>query len=131
MGSEAKVRRLRRAPRKWPCPSCGTLGKRFGFRQREAVDAALGCCAVLRVTVGLYKAQCRCQRMFESFHPELPKGWRFSRTVRDLVVRAVVRDKLTVDDARQRLREDFLVEVSEGCAHDWLAEAGKKNRPCA
>jgi transposase-like protein len=69
--------------------------------------------------------------VFESFHPELPKGRRFSRTVRELVVRAVVRDKLSVQDVRQRLREDFLVEVSEGCVHNWLAEAGGKNRPCA
>jgi transposase-like protein len=83
---------------------------------------------MLKVKVGLYKARCDCQRVFESFHPELPKGWRFSRRVRELAVRGVVRDKLSVEDVRQRLREDFLVEVSEGCVHEWLAEAGGKNR---
>jgi hypothetical protein len=131
MGKRAKVRGVRRAPKRWPCPTCGALGTRFAFRHREAVDAALGRPAILRVKVGLYKAQCSCRRVFESFHPELPKGRRFSRTVRELVVRAVVRDKLSVQDVRQRLREDFLVEVSEGCVHNWLAEAGGKNRPCA
>jgi hypothetical protein len=104
-------------------------GTRFGFRDREAVDAELGRPAVLKVKVGLYKAQCGCQSVFESFHPELPKGWRFSVRVRDLAIRGVVRDKLSVEDVRQRLREDFLVEVSEGCIHNWLAEAGGKNRP--
>jgi len=128
MGNRTKVRRLRRAPRKWPCPTCGTLGTRFAFRHREAVDAELGRPAVLKVKVGLYKARCDCQRVFESFHSELPKGWRFSRRVRELAVRGVVRDKLSVEDVRQRLREDFLVEVSEGCVHEWLAEAGGKNR---
>ena len=131
MEKRAKVRRLRRAPKKWPCPKCGALARRFAFRSREAVDAELGRPAILRVKVGLYKARCGCQAVFESFHPELPKGWRFSRTVRDLVVRAVVRDKLSVEDVRQRLREDFLVELSEGCVHNWLAEAGGKNRSCA
>jgi len=130
MGKRAKVRRLRRAPKKWPCPTCGASGRRFAFRHREAVDAELGRPAILRVRVGLYKAQCSCQSVFESFHPELPKGWRFSWRVRELVVRAVVRDKLSVEDVRQRLREDFLVELSEGCVHNWLAEAGGKNRPC-
>jgi hypothetical protein len=130
MGKCAKVRRLRRAPKKWPCPTCGALGTRFAFRHREAVDAELGSPAILRVKVGLCKAPCSCQSVFESFHPELPKGWRFSRRVRERVVRAVVRDKLSVEDVRQRLREDFLVEVSEGCVQNWLAEAGGKNRPC-
>ena len=129
MRRRAKVRRLRRAPKRWPCPTCGTLGTRFGFRHREAVDAELGRRAILKVRVGLYKACCGCQGVFESFHPELPKGWRFSRRVRELAVRGVVRDKLSVEDVRQRLREDFLVEVSEGCIHNWLAEAGGKNRP--
>jgi hypothetical protein len=92
------------------------------------VDAELRRPAVLKLKVGLYKAQCGCQRVFESFHPELPKGCRFSGRVRDLAIRGVVRDKLSVEDARQRLREDFLVKVSEGCVHNWLAEAGGKNR---
>lgn len=129
MRNRTRVRRLRRAPKRWPCPSCGTLGTRFAFRHREAVDAELGRPAILKVKVGLYKARCGCQRVFESFHTELWKGWRFSRKVRDLAVRGVVRDKLSVEDVRQRLREDFLVEVSEGCVHGWIAEAGEKNRP--
>lgn len=128
MEKRAKERRLRRAPKTWPCPSCGTRGRRYAFREREAVDAELGRPAVLKVTVGLYKARCNCQSMFESFHPELPKGWRYSRRVRDLAIQGVVRDKLSVEDVRQRLREDFCVELSEGCIHNWLAEAGGKNR---
>jgi hypothetical protein len=129
MKKRAKVRHLRRAPRRWPCPTCGVLGTRFAFRHREAVDAELGRPAVLKVMVGLYKARCGCQSVFESFHSELPKGWRFSRRVRELAVQGVVRDTLSVEDVRQRLREDFLVEVSEGCVHGWLSEAGGKNRP--
>lgn len=105
------------------------LGTRYAFRDREAVDAELGRLATVKVKVGLYKARCDCQRVFESFHTELRKGWRFSRRVRELAVNGVVRDKLSVEDVRQRLREDFFVEVSEGCVHGWLAEAGGKNRP--
>lgn len=128
MQKHPKMRRLRRAPKSWPCPVCGTRGRRYAFRDREAVDAELGRPAVLKVKVGLYKARCDCQSMFESSHPELPKGWRFSQRVRDLAVQGVVRDKLSVEDVRQRLREDFLVEVSEGCIHNWLADAGGKSR---
>jgi len=128
MQKHPKMRRLRRAPKSWPCPVCGTRGRRYAFRDREAVDAELGRPAVLKVKVGLYKARCDCQSMFESCHPELPKGWRFSQRVRDLAVQGVVRDKLSVEDVRQRLREDFLVEVSEGCIHNWLADAGGKSR---
>lgn len=128
MQKHPKMRRLRRAPKSWPCPVCGTRGRRYAFRDREAVDAELGRPAVLKVKVGLYQARCDCQRMFESSHPELPKGWRFSQRVRDLAVQGVVRDKLSVEDVRQRLREDFLVEVSEGCIHNWLADAGGKSR---
>ena len=131
MPSSSKVRCLRRAPKRWPCPTCGMPGTRYAFREREAVDAELGRPAMLKVKVGLYRAQCECQSVFESFHSELPKGWRFSRRVRELAARGVVRDKLSVEDVRQRLREDFLVEVSEGCIHEWLAEAGGKNRPCS
>ena len=129
MPSDTKMRRLRRAPKRWPCPTGGMLGTRYAFRNREAVDAELGRLAMLKVKVGLYKARCRCQSVFESFHRELPKGWRFSLRVRELAVNGVVRDKLSVENVRQRLREEFLVEVSEGCVHEWLADAGGKNRP--
>ncbi len=124
----ARIRRVSKAPKTWPCPECGKRGRRYAFRERQAVDAELGRRVVLQVKVGLYKARCGCQKVFESFHPELPKGWKFSLRVRELAVNGVVRDKLSVEGVRERLREDFLVEVSEGCVHKWLAEAGGKNQ---
>lgn len=124
-----KIRRVSRAPKSWPCPDCGKRGRRFAFGLRRAVDAELRRPAILEVKIGVYESQCNCQKVFESFHPELPKGWKFSRRVRELVVRGVVRDKLSVEDVRRRLLEEFRIKVSEGCIHNWLAEAGGKNRP--
>jgi len=124
----ARMRRLSKAPRTWPCPVCGKRGRRYAFREQQAVDAGLGRPAVLKVRVGLYAARCECQKVFESFHPELPKGWKFSRRVRELAVNGVVRDKLSVEDVRCRLREEFRVHVCEGCVHKWLAEAGGENQ---
>ncbi|NQU24045.1 MAG: hypothetical protein HQ567_22410 [Candidatus Nealsonbacteria bacterium] len=123
-----KTRRLSKAPKTWPCPVCGKRGRRYAFRERQAVDAELGRPAVVKVRVGLYAARCECQKVFESFHPELPKGWKFSLRVRELAVSGVVRDKLSVEGVRERLREEFVVQVSEGCVHKWLAEAGGKNQ---
>ena len=130
-GIRPKTRHLSQAPPTWPCPVCGTRGKRYAFRCRKAVDAELGRPAVLIVKIGLYRSRCSCQKIFESFHPELPKGWKFSRRVRELAVRGVVRDKLSVEDVRHRLREEFLVDVSEGCVHEWIGDAGGKNQPGA
>ncbi len=124
-----KLRSLSKAPKHWPCPVCGTPGRRFRFRWRTGVDAQLGCRAVLKVRVGKYRPLCGCGSMFESFHPELPQRSRFSRRVRELVVEGTVRDKLTVEDVRRRMREDFCVHVSEGTVHNWVMEAGGKNRP--
>ena len=124
-----KVRELRKAPKHWPCPVCGTPGRRFGFRWRRGVDAHLGCRAVVKVRVGIYQPRCGCRKYFQSFHEALPPRWRFSRRVHDLVIQGVVRDKLTVEDVRRRMREDFFVRVSEGTVHNWLMQAGGKNRP--
>ena len=123
-----RVRRRSMAPKTWPCPVCGKRGRRYAFREREATDAELGRPAILKVKIGLYEARCDCQKVFESFHPELPKGWKFSHRVRELAINGVVRDKLSVEDVRRRLQEEFLVHVSEGCVHKWLAEAGGKNQ---
>lgn len=109
-----KVERIRRAPLYWPCPLCGKKGKRKTTVVRQLRGIALGYAVLVLATVGVYRARCACRKTFQSEHDRAPKGWRYTREVRQVILDSVIRDRMPVDLARQRLDDDFALRVSTG-----------------
>lgn len=112
--SDQKVERVRRAPRYWPCPKCGKKGKRKTTVERPLRGLGFGGIVLVILTVGVYRARCGCCKTFQSDHRRAPKGWRYTREVRQVVLDSVVRDRMPVDLVKQRLEEDFSLRISTG-----------------
>src|SRR3954471_10644720 len=89
MGTEAPtpiVIPVRCAPKKAPCPECGTRGRRKRTLARTVRTVAYKAVAVLEVTYGEYAARCGCCTTFRN-SPEgvLPKA-KYDNKVRELVL---------------------------------------------
>jgi hypothetical protein len=54
------LRRIRRAPRRAPCPRCGRLGRRKRILHRRLRSLAYRRVAFLDVTYAEYRSRCRC-----------------------------------------------------------------------
>jgi hypothetical protein len=112
------------APRTFPCPDCGTRGRRVRKRVLEVIDLELHHRVKIVGTVGVYKSKCECCKYFTSEIREASKGTEYSNRVRDEVVRLVSKEGLTYEMVRERLRDDYLITVSIGTIHNWLKERG-------
>ena len=110
------------APRKAPCPTCGTLARRKRTCQRDVRTIAYRQIAVLRITSGEYEARCDCCTTFRT-HPDgvIPKA-KYDNKVRDAVLDGILEDHLNVEAVRRRMKRDFLLDLSPGfvyaCLHD-------------
>jgi hypothetical protein len=71
----------------------------------------------LIVGVGVYKARCECCKYFQAPVPGVPYKGRCSYEVRNTVANALIRDRMPYRSVIERLREDYLLEVSLGYVH--------------
>ncbi|MEN8151831.1 MAG: hypothetical protein ABFS86_18600 [Planctomycetota bacterium] len=93
---------------------------------RRLRGIALGCTVLILLTVGVYRARCNCCKTFQSEHARAPKGWRYTREVRKVILDSVVRDRMPVDLVRHRLEDDFALHVSTGFVYqcvEWASTA--------
>ncbi len=88
--------------------------------ERRVRGLARGQEVVLVVTVGVYRARCRCSRTFRSDHPRARKGWRYTREVRAAVLDAIIRDRMPTHAVQLRLEQDYGLRVSTGYVYDCL-----------
>src|SRR3954468_19078759 len=100
MGTEAPtpiVIPVRCAPKKAPCPKCGTLGRRKRTRTRRVRTVAYQAVAYLEITYGEYAARCECSTTFRN-SPDgvLPKA-HYDNRVRDLVPGRILQDGMNVE----------------------------------
>lgn len=132
------------APRSWPCPHCGRHGRRERTRTYRVHHLAQGRTAFWDLTVGVYKAKCRCCRQFTrevngrtipirkrvkyftSTVEGLEPGGQYTDAVRQKVVDLVVRDRLTNDQVIEHLQEDFHLSISVGFIYLCLEQAKKR-----
>ena len=117
------------APRRYPCPKCGKPGRRLFTRTRMVRHLAHKREAWWEVTVGVYKARCKCggPRHFTSTPPGVEVGAEYTNAVREKAVDLIVRDHLSNYKAIEHLKEDFLFGTSIGFLYNSLAWAGKKS----
>ena len=125
MGTEAPttiVIPVHCAPKKAPCPKCGTRGTRKRTATRTVRTVAYKAIAHLEITYGEYTARCDCCTTFRN-SPEgvLPKA-HYDNKVRDLVLDRILKDAMNVERALESIRRDFLLDLSTGFVYDVLRD---------
>ena len=125
MGTEAPtpiVIPVHCAPKKAPCPKCGTRGRRKRTRTRTVRTVAYKAIAHLEITYGEYAARCECCTTFHNT-PEgvLPKA-HYDNKVRDLVLDRILKDAMSIERAVESIRRDFLLDLSSGFVYDVLRD---------
>jgi hypothetical protein len=113
-------RRIRCAPRRAPCPSCGRRGARKRVLHRSLRTLAYHQVAWLDVTYAEYQARCGCRKYFRTWPLDVPPKADYDGTVRQAVLDRLLLDRLNVQQTLAALRRDFLVELSEGFVYDCL-----------
>jgi hypothetical protein len=118
----ARVRVLRRscAPKSFPCPHCGTPGRRKDTHTRSVRDIAFGQIALIEVTVGEYRAACACCKTFRSHVEGIEPRAEYTNRVRDAVIDRLLDDGMSLHRVQQAMRRDFLLDLSDGFLYDCL-----------
>jgi len=114
------ITRIRRAPRRAPCPHCGRLGRRKRLLQRRVRTLAYRRVAWLEVTYAEYRARCSCCKYFRTWPLDVPPKADYDAAVRQAVLDRLLRDRLNVEQTRAAMQRDFLVTLSEGFVYDCL-----------
>ena len=113
-------RRIRCAPRRAPCPSCGRRGARQRVLHRSVRTLAYRQVAWLEVTYAEYQARCGCCKYFRTWPLDVPPKADYDGTVRQAILDRLLLDRLNVQQTRAALRRDFLLDLSEGFVYDCL-----------
>jgi hypothetical protein len=114
------VRRLRCAPRRAPCPTCGRLGRRKRLLHRRLRSLAYQQPAWLDVTYAEYQSHCSCCKFFRTWPLDVPAKADYDAAVRQAVLDRLLRDRLNVEQAKAALQRDFLLTLSDGFVYDCL-----------
>src|SRR5215207_4138671 len=125
MGTEAPttvVIPVHCAPKKAPCPTCGTRGRRKRTVTRRVRTVAYKAVAYLEITCGEYPARCPCCKTFRN-SPEgvLPRAL-YDNKVRDLVRGRILKDGMSVERTLGSLGREFLLDLSTGFVYDMLRD---------
>ena len=118
----ARVRVLRQscAPQSFPCPHCGTHGRRKGTHTRRIRDLAYGEVVFLELTVGEYRAACACCKTFRAQVDGIEPRAAYTNRVREAVLDRLLEDGMSVPRLQRAMRRDFLLDLSDGFLSDCL-----------
>ena len=114
------IQRIRCAPRRAPCPSCGRRGHRKRLLHRRVRTLAYRRVAWLEVTYAEYRSRCGCCKYFRTWPLDVPPKADYDTTVRQAVLDRLLRDRLNVEQTKAVMRRDFLVALSDGFVYDCL-----------
>lgn len=114
------ISRIRRAPKRAPCPTCGRRGRRKRILRRRLRTLAYQRVAWLEVTYAEYRARCGCCKYFRTWPLDVPPKADYDATVRQAVLDRLLRDRLNVAQTKAAMQRDFLVTLSEGFIYDCL-----------
>ena len=114
------IQRIRCAPRRAPCPSCGRRGHRKRLLHRRVRTLAYRRVAWLEVTYAEYRSRCGCCKYFRTGPLDVPPTADYDTTVRQAVLDRLLRDRLNVEQTKAVMRRDFLVALSDGFVYDCL-----------
>jgi hypothetical protein len=118
----AGVRVLQKSctPKAFPCPQCGTPGRRQGTHTRSVRDIAFGQIVIIEVTVGEYRVACDCCKTFRSHVEGIEPRAQYTNRVRDAVIDRLLQDGMSLHRLQQAMRRDFLLDLSDGFLSDCL-----------
>lgn len=108
------------APKKFPCPACGKVGRRKDTHTRRVRDLAFGEIVFIELTVGEYRAACSCCKTFRSQIDGVEPRAEYTNRVRDLVIDRLLEDGISLNRLQQSLQRDFLLDLSDGFLYDCL-----------
>ncbi len=111
------------APKKAPCPTCGKMGKRVRSREREVRTIAYQKIAYLQITIGEYKARCKCCKTFRTSPAGVLPRAKYDCKVRQAVLNRIIDDGMNVEATLRSLQRDFLLDLSTGFVYDCLRDA--------
>jgi Transposase len=114
------ITRLRRAPKRAPCPTCGRLGRRKRTLHRRLRTLVYHAVAWVEVTYAEYRSRCGCCKYFRTWPLDVPQKADYDATVRQAVLDRLLRDRLNVEQTKAAMQRDFLVTLSDGFVYDCL-----------
>jgi hypothetical protein len=114
------ITRLRRAPKRAPCPTCGRLGRRKRLLHRRLRTLAYHAVAWLEVTYAEYQSRCGCCKYFRTWPLDVPQKADYDAAVRQAVLDRLLRDRLNVEQTKAAMLRDFLLPLSDGFLYDCL-----------
>lgn len=114
------IHRLRCAPKRAPCPSCGRLARRKRLLTRRLHSLAYHQPAWLLVTYGEYQARCSCCKFFRTWPLDVPPKADYDPSVRQAVLDRLLRDRLNVEQTKEAMQRDFMLHLSDGFIYDCL-----------
>lgn len=123
-----RVERRCRAPRTYPCPTCGVPGRHKQQHTRTVRCLAYREILLIEVTTAEYRACCSCCKTFRSQVEGILPRAEYTNRVREAVLDRLLDDQLNVEGLRRALARDFYLELSEGFVYDCL---DWKIRQCA
>src|SRR6059036_859089 len=91
-----QVRVVRCAPKTYPCPRCGTRGRRARPLRRRVRSLAYQREAWLDIHYAEYKARCGCGKTFRSCPPDVLPRADYDNAVRRAVLDRLLEDGLNV-----------------------------------
>lgn len=112
--------RIRRAPKRAPCPHCGRLGRRKRILHRRLRTLVYHAVAWLEVTYAEYQSRCGCCKYFRTWPLDVPQKADYDATVRTAVLDRLVRDRLNVEQTKAAMQRDFLLTLSDGFIYECL-----------
>jgi len=121
MKPRVRVVRRRCAPQQFPCPQCGTAGRRKQEHTRRVRDIAYREIVVIELTVGEYRARCSCCKTFRAHVEGIEPRAEYSNTVRDAVIDRLLDDGMSMQRIQQAMQRDFFLDLSDGFLYDCVA----------
>jgi hypothetical protein len=115
-----RVESRRYAPERYPCPHCGKRGRRKQTHTRRVRDIAYREIRILEITVGEYRARCRCCKTFRSQVPGIEPRAEYTNQVREAVLDRLLDDRMSMERLREALHRDFHLDLSDGFLYDCL-----------
>jgi hypothetical protein len=118
--ARVRVVQKRCAPNSFPCPHCGTPGRRKDTHTRQIRDIAYHEIVFIEVTVGEYRAACACCKTFRSHLDGIEPRAEYTNRVREAVIDRLLDDGMNLERIREALHRDFLLDLSDGFLYDCL-----------
>src|SRR4051794_10808172 len=98
--ADALVLPVDAAPRKAPCPHCGTVARRKRTHQRYVRTIAYKQVAYLHITYGEYQARCSCCCTFRTNADGVLPKHAYDNKVREAVLDRILDDGMNLEDVR-------------------------------